>query len=453
MHIKNVEELLNHGDRELRRDLINTIEAALKHVDPYELTKGLVELVDGQLRIGNCKFDMDRLGKIRVVGAGKATYPIAKALEEILGNHISDGLIVVKEDETRTLSRIKVVRAGHPLPNESGFEAAQEIVKMSSNCRKEDLFLAAFTGGCSALMPCPAEGVSLEDKREVTRLLLGSGATIREINSVRKHLSRTKGGGLAKTISPATIINITVSDVIGDPLDCITDPTVTDSSTFADAINTLKKHDLWTKAPSSVRNRLANGSPSQETLKEYGDLRVHSFIIANNVMAAEAARDYLKARNYDSQVLTTSLEGESREVGYVLASVASEIIQYDRPLKKPAAYVCAGETLVKVEEEMKQNGVGGPSQELAVAVALRLPRNHRVAGIFLDTDGSDGPTNLAGAIIDSETTKHAETLHIDLYDNLKKHNVSLPLEELSDAIVTGSTGTNVMDLAIVVVSQ
>jgi glycerate-2-kinase len=188
-------------------------------------------------------------------------------------------------------------------------------------------------------------------------------------------------------------------------------------------------------------------------LKEYGDLRVHSFIIANNVMAAEAARDYLKARNYDSQVLTTSLDGESREVGYVLASIASEIVQYDRPLKRPAAYVCAGETLVKVEEGMKQNGLGGPSQELAVAVAIRLPRNHRVAGIFLDTDGSDGPTNLAGAIIDSETTRHAETLHLDLYDNLKKHNVSLPLEKLSDAIVTGPTGTNVMDLAVVVVSQ
>lgn len=453
MFVKNVEELLNHGDRELRRDLLNAIEVALRHVDPYELTKRLVELVDGQLRVGNRKFDMNQLGRIRVIGAGKATYPIAQALEDILGNHISDGLIIVKEDEARTLSRIKVVRSGHPLPSESGFEAAQEIVKMSSSSRKEDLFLVAFTGGCSALMPCPVESVSLEDKREVTRLLLGSGATIREINSVRKHLSRTKGGCLAKTISPATIINITVSDVIGDPLDCITDPTVTDSSTFGEAINALKKHDLWTKAPSSVRNRLANGTSDRETLKEYGDLRVHSFIIANNVMAADAARDYLKTSGYDSQVLTTSLEGESREVGYVLASIASEIIQFDRPLKKPAAFVCAGETLVRVEEAMEQNGLGGPSQELAVAVALRLPANHRVAGIFLDTDGSDGPTNLAGAIIGSETTRRAEALHLDLYDNLKKHNVSLPLEKLSDTIVTGPTGTNVMDLAVVVVSQ
>jgi len=452
VYVKNAEELLNHGDRELRRDILNAIEAALKRVDPYQLTKHLVKVTAGQLRMGSCKFDMNRLGKIRVIGAGKATYPIAKALEEILGSRISDGLIIVKEDEARTLSRIRVVRACHPLPSESGFEAAQEIVKISSNSDKEDLFLVVFTGGSSALMPCPVEGVSLDDKREITRLLLGSGATIREINSVRKHLSRTKGGGLAKTIGPATIINITVSDVIGDPLDCITDPTVTDSSTFAGAINALKKHDLWDKAPLSVRNRLAGAIPDQETLKEYGDLRVHSFIIANNVMAAEAARDYLKARNYDSQVLTTSLEGESREVGYVLASIASEIVQYDRPLKKPAAYVCAGETLVSVEEGMRQDGLGGPSQELAVATALRLPTNHRVAGIFLDTDGSDGPTTLAGAIIDSETARRAEMLRVDLYESLKKHDVSLSLEKLSDAIITGPTGTNVMDLAVIVVS-
>jgi len=453
VYVKNTEEILNHGERELRRDLINAIEAALIRVDPYDLTKRLVSLVDGQLRIGDNIFAINQLGKIRVIGAGKATYPIARAVEEILGKHLSDGFIIVKEDEARTLSRIKVVHAGHPLPSESGFKAAQEIVKICSSSEKEDLFLAAFTGGCSALMPFPADGVSLEDKREVTRLLLGSGATIREINSVRKHLSRTKGGGLAKTISPATIVNITVSDVIGDPLDCITDPTVIDSSTFTDAIGTLRKHDLWDSVPSSVKNRLANATPAQETLKEYGDLRVHSYIVASNVMAAEAARDYLKSREYDSQILTTSLEGESREVGYVLASIASEIAQNDRPMKKPAAYICAGETLVKVKEAMSQHGLGGPSQELAAAVALRLPMNHRVAGVFIDTDGSDGPTDLAGAIIDSQTMKHGEALHIDLNESLKKHDVSVALKRLGDAIVTGSTGTNVMDLAVVVVSR
>lgn len=451
MHVKNFDELVDHGNTELRKELLRAVEVALEAVDPYRLTKNIVSIENGKLRVRHLQFDLNRVGRVFVVGAGKATYPIAKALEEILDGRIADGLIIVREDETRTLSRIRVVRAGHPIPNQAGYGAAQEIVKMTSSRDKDDLFFAAFTGGCSALMPCPTEGVSLEDKREVTRLLLGSGATIREINAVRKHLSRTKGGGLAKIMAPATVVNLTVSDVIGDPLDCITDPTVVDSSTFADAIDALKKYDLWDKVAPSVRNRLAKGTPELETLKDYGHLRVHNFIIANNVMAAEAVRNYFEARGFNSEILTTSLEGESREVGLGIASIASETVQYNRPLKKPAAYVFAGETLVKLEESMLREEMGGPSQELAVAVALHLPQNSRVAGIFLDTDGSDGPTAYAGALVDSETATRAEFLHVDLYESLKRHEVSPVLRKLSDAIITGPTGKNVMDLAIVAI--
>ena len=451
MYIKNFNELASHGDTILRKELLNTIEAALERVDPYRLTKELVRVNDGKLTVSDLQFDMNRLGRIYVTGAGKATYPIARALEEMLGDRISDGLIIVKEDEPRALSRIKVVRACHPLPSESGLRAAQDIVRMASNSNSNDLFLVAFTGGSSALMPCPVEGVSLEEKRQITRLLLGSGATIREINAVRKHLSQTKGGGLAKIMAPATIVNLTVSDVIGDPLDCITDPSVTDPSTFDDAVRTLKNYDLWNRAPMSITDYLSKATADQETLKDYGNLRVHSFILANNVMAAEASRDYLRERGFDAQVLTTSLEGESREVGYVLAAITSEIAQHDRPLKKPAACVCAGETLVRLEEETELAGLGGPSQELAVAMATRLPSGNRAAGVFLDTDGSDGPTAFAGAIVDSETARRARSLDIDLYESLKKHQVSEALEQLSDAIVTGPTGTNVMDLAVVII--
>ncbi len=208
-------------------------------------------------------------------------------------------------------------------------------------------------------------------------------------------------------MAPATIINLTVSDVIGDPLDCITDPTVTDSSTYDDAIHALKKYDLWEKIPDSVRSHLGNGTPSKETLKEYGNLRVHTFMLANNVMAAETACDYLSKRGFNSQILTTSLEGESREVGYLLAAISSETAQYNRPLKVPAAYVFAGETLVRLDTPM-QDGMGGPSQEMAVSMATKLPRHHRVGAIFLDTDGSDGPTSFAGAIIDSETSERLQ---------------------------------------------
>jgi glycerate-2-kinase len=327
------------------------------------------------------------------------------------------------------------------------------MLRMISQPHEDDLYLALFTGGCSALMPCPVEDVSLQDKQEVTRLLLNCGATIREINAVRKHLSQTKGGRVAKILGPAQIINLTVSDVIGDPLDYITDPTVTDSSTFEDARYALKKYDLWNIIPESVRNHISKASPEQETLKEYGKLRVHSFIIANNVMAATAARDHLQGSGFNSQILTTSLEGESREVGLVLASISSETVQYDRPLRTPAAYVCAGETIVRLEKNTGENAIGGPSQELAVATALHLPKTGHIAGVFLDTDGSDGPTEFAGALIDTRTNQRAHEAKIDLYAHLKEHNVTTALNRLHDAIRTGATGANVMDLAILVVKS
>jgi len=448
MYVKNADELSSHGEKDLRRVLLDAMEFALENVDPYRLTKQLVRLNGDILKVGELQFDLRQTGKICVIGAGKASFPVAKALEEILGNRITDGLITVKDDETRTLSRIKVRRAGHPVPNEAGFSAAQEIVKIASAARQDDLYLAVFTGGCSALMPYPAEGLSLEDKRQVTRLLLTCGATIREINAVRKHLSRTKGGRLAMMMAPATIVNLTVSDVIGDPLDCITDPTVIDSSRFQDAVYTLKKYDLWNLVPESVRKHLTQASPEKETLKEYGTLRVHNFIIANNVMAAEAAQKHLQSKGFNSQILTTSLEGESREVGYVLASILSETSIHTRPLKKPAAYVLAGETLVKLDETTKQDATGGPSQEMAVAVALRMPDH--TAGIFLDSDGSDGPTEYAGALVDSTTREAAQKLNIDLYASLKHHNVTNVLKQLGDVIFTGATGANVMDLTILV---
>lgn len=449
MYIKNQEELLDHGDVALRKQLIDAIEYALEYVDPYLRTRELVKLNHDLLSIGDLEFDLKRVRRLCVIGAGKATYPIAKALEEILSEHISEGLVIVREDETRKLSRVKVVQAGHPIPNEAGFKAAQEIVRIASDSKKDDLFLVAFTGGCSALMPYPVEGVTLEDKRRITSLLLGCGATITEINSVRKHLSRTKGGGLAKKMAPATIVNLTVSDVIGDPLDCITDPTVTDPSTFDEARTTLNKYDLWEAIPESARNYLSNASPNQETLKDYGDLRIRTFVIANNVMAAEVALSHLYARGFNSRILTTSLEGESREVGYALAAIMSEMAKYGRPLQTPAAIICAGETVVKLEDE-SNFGKGGPSQELAAAVALRLPRDSKVAGVFLDTDGSDGPTNFAGGLVDSSTVKRAEAQGIDIYSSLKEHKISTVFQKLGDGIRTGATGTNVMDLSILI---
>lgn len=420
--------------------------------DPYIATRNLVNLRGEILTVGSLHFDLSRRGNIYVLGAGKATFLIAKALEDILGERITEGIIIVKKGQDGTLRKIKIRRASHPIPDQEGLDTAKDIKRIGEQAQQNDIVFAAFTGGSSALMPLPVSGISLDEKKRINELLLASGATIREINAVRKHLSDIKGGKLALSIFPAEIINLTVSDVTEDPLDYITDPTVPDTSTFTDAISVLKRYNLWNKFPESAICYLQNATPELETPKDFGEFKclVHSFILIKSGTVCEAAAEKAKELGFTPLILTTMLEGESREVGVLFAGIAKEIKHNNRPLPPPCAIIAGGETTVKISSKC---GEGGPNQEFALSAALQLGSYDKVVIAAIDTDGTDGPTDIAGGLTDNSTTKRAQENSFDIFKHLSKHDASAILLSLGDAIVTGSTGTNTNDLITLLIDK
>jgi len=451
MIIKNRGELLSHGNRVAREVALNVAEHALAAVNSYKALKKMVRVDDDRkLIIGDLSYDLSKIGNLYVVGAGKATFPIGQVLDEVLGERIKRGAINVKRGEGRRLRHIEVREAGHPIPDEMGLEGAREIMDIAGEAKEGDIVFCAITGGASALMPLPAEGISLEDKKRVTDLLLKCGAAIDEINTVRKHISAIKGGRLAMHIHPAEVINLIVIDeVAGLPWG----PTVPDTTTFEDAVYALKKYYLWERIPDSVREYLERGlvDPSLETPKpkDFEGLKVHDVVLANNEIACEAAKKRAGELGFRSTILSTVLEGESREAGIVLAGIAKEIEGKGEPLEPPCVLVVGGETTVTITE---QPGEGGPSQELALGFSLKISGSGKIAIVSIDTDGTDGPTDIAGGVADGYTVDRAKQKGMDIYENLMRHNSSCVLRELEDTIITGPTETNVMDLNIIVIT-
>jgi len=452
MIIKNREELLAHGLKGGRRVALDIIEHALKSVDPYQATKRVVLRQNNRLFIDNQHYNLKDVRNLYVIGAGKASFPIAKALEEVLGERIARGVVIVKRGQDGRLKRIKKIEAGHPLPDEDGLRGAEEVMEIADEAGHGDLVFAAITGGSSALMPLPVEGITLEETREVNEILLHSGAVIQEINAVRKHISRIKGGRLALHIHPAEIINLTVSDVIGDwkMLDYITGNTVPDSSTFQDAINSLKKYRLLEKIPESVRRHLQNARPEMETPKNFRKIKVHTVILATNEDACVAAAEKAEVLGFNAMILSTRIEGESREAGIIQAGIAKEIEVNDRPLRTPCVLVSGGETTVTIEGD---HGEGGPNQEFVLGFATKIGGSKRIIGVSIDTDGTDGPTDVAGGVADGLTLERAEAGKLDIHESLMYHNAYSVLKSLGDTIYTGSTGTNVMNLRLIIVSE
>lgn len=448
-YIRNLETLLAHGHEKLRRIALDIVDHALAKADPYKAVKELVRLEGDVLQVGELRLDLKEHGRIFLLGTGKATYPIAKALEEILGDRIEDGVIICKYGQEGTLAHARLYFSSHPIPDEAGYRAAGEALALARKTAPGDIVFAGITGGSSALMPYPVEGVTLEEKKLVNKLLLTCSANIIEINAVRKHLSRIKGGWLAKTIHPrAHLINLTVSDVIGDPLDYITCPTVPDTSSFDDARRTLTKYELWDKVPASVSSYLKAGGASQETPKDLSDHKIDNFIIVAGTAACDGAAQRARELNFETMVLSTMLEGESRELGGTFAAVAKEILLNQRPLKPPCVIIGGGETTVRITGEA---GQGGPNQEFSLGAALWIDQIGDVVIIGQDTDGTDGPTDYAGGIVDNLTAERARKLGVDLYAALNRHDATPALVKLEDAILTGATGTNVNDLKLMLV--
>lgn len=449
-YVQNAAALTAHGDVQLRRIALGIIEYALAATDSYPLAKKLLEFDGRVLHIGGEQFEINGAARVHFLGAGKASFGIARAVEEALGDALSSGLVICKHGQRGTLKRIKIRLASHPLPDEAGMRAADEALSLARAVRPGDVLICGFTGGSSSLMPLPVAGLTLEDKQKMTRLLLSCGANIVEINAVRKHLSRIKGGHLAAaTPADVTLINLTVSDVIGNALDYITDPSVADSSTLADARATLDKYGLWDKAPPAVVGYLKEGGRAFETPKDLAPRRVRNIVLTDGMCLCAAAAE--KARSYGFQplILSTALQGESREIGGVFAAVAREVIASGHPLKPPCAIIGGGETVVNLDSWRTE---GGPNQEFALGAALLLNGAARTVVVGLDSDGTDGPTDYAGGMVDHTSVARARGLDLDLFDCLQRHDSSRALRSLGDAIVTGATGTNVNDLKLMLIA-
>jgi hydroxypyruvate reductase len=435
------------GTRSLRDAARAVLDAAIAAGDAGRLTRAALRREGDLLAVGGRRFDLGGVRRVVVVGAGKASGAMAAAAEAVLADREVAGLVAVKEARGALPRRLRVVEAGHPLPDARGQAAAGEIRRLAEGAGPEDLVLALVSGGGSALTPAPVAGVTLAEKQAVTRLLLEAGAGITDLNAVRKHLSTLKGGQLARAAHPAPVVALLLSDVIGDPLDVIASgPTVPDPTTYADALGVLDRFGVRDRVPGSVRAHLEAGAAGRvaETPKP-GDPVLASattVVIGNNTLLVEAAAAEARRRGLAPLVLTRRLEGEAREVARVLAAVVREAAETGTPVAGPACLVAAGETTVTV----RGPGRGGRCQEFCLAAAADLAGVPGVAILAAGTDGTDGPTDAAGALVDGETWARAAAAGVDPRAALAASDSHGFFRALGDLVVTGPTGTNLMDL-------
>ncbi|MBI5968100.1 MAG: glycerate kinase [Deltaproteobacteria bacterium] len=438
----------------LRRDAQKIFLQAVSAADPRKILFAHVSLRNNVLHVDKKIYPLSHFERIFVAGTGKASAAMAANLERILGSRITAGSVNVKYGHGQKLRYIHVQEAGHPLPDENGWKGAQEIVRLLSNLTERDLVIFLISGGGSALLPFPLSGITLEEKQKVTDLLLGCGAPIQEINTLRKHLSTLKGGGLARIAYPATLIALILSDVIGDPLDAIASgPTVPDPTTFEDCARILDRYELWEKVPPSVARHIREGleGKREETLKEGNPAfeKVYNLIVGNNFLAMKAAKEKAKALCYRTLILSSLVEGEAREVAKVHVAIAREVLLSGNPIPPPACILSGGETTVT----LKGKGKGGRNQEFALAAALEIAGREEIVALSAGTDGTDGPTDAAGAFADSQTIHRAKAMGLDPWIYLKENDSYSFFEKLGDLLVTGPTGTNVMDLRIMLVRK
>jgi len=451
--VKNVDTLPD------RQNLLDIFNAALAAVDPYNAVLKAVSIEGTQLHVANKKYDLAAYERIIVVGAGKATARMALAIESILADKLSAGLIVVKDGHTASLSIIDQVEAAHPVPNEAGITGTQGILNMVHAADEKTLVICLLSGGASALLVAPAAGVTLQGKQDATQLLLNAGASINELNTVRKHLSAVKGGGLARAANPAQLVTLILSDVIGDPLDVIASgPTAPDSSTFADAWAVTEKYGLPGKLPPGVADHLLRGiaGTEPETVKAHDPClkKTHNLIVACIRQALDAAREKAVQLGFRTRLVSGSLQGEARDAAGVLAQAARAELLAMRP-DECRCLLSGGETTVTV----RGTGIGGRNQEFALAFALDIEGLPDVSLLSAGTDGTDGPNDAAGAIVDGSTAAHARSAGIDPHaflDNNDSYTFFEDFDELDGAqshLKTGPTGTNVMDIQIVLLNK
>lgn len=461
--IDNSEHILSRGNTASRRIVLDITEATLRQLDAYQRIKAIMRLEGAILHIGVRSWDLSKKRNVYLIGAGKACNAMAQAVDEILGDRLTAGFAIVKiREASDVFRRTKVFVGGHPLPNEEGLAACKEILDVVEGASKDDLFIIVISGGSSALMSYPVEGISLQDEIVATDVLLKSGAGILEINALRRHISRVNGGRLAESIQSvgAELIGIGISDAVGNPqtgdvsIPCTRyrgTPMGPDQTTLEDARRVVREYGLAQRLPKTVVDYLANCGPEGETPKGFPD---NTYFLLNTVPDSIA---YAKARADEtglaSLVLTTFVEGEGKDVGTVLASIAREIQTNGRPIAAPCVVLSAGEATTRILDGDRIEGHGGPSQELVVGFALAAERAPGACLLSIDTEGTDGTTPVAGGIADSLTYARAREKGVDLRAALRGHACYEALRAIGDTVDTGNTGTNLCDLNVMYVPR
>ena len=449
---KKVSTSMRMNEQFLRTSARSIFRFSLKAVDPFYALKKLIKLVEDNLWVGRSLYHLKEIRRIVVIGAGKASAPMAQAVEEILDHRIHKGVVVTKHGYVAPLRRIELVEGGHPLPDKGGMEGTKRILKLISNLEQNDLVICLISGGGSALLVSPSPGISLKDMKELTDQLLRCGADIKEINTIRKHISQVKGGRLAQLAHPASVMTLILSDVIGSKIDTIASgPTAPDTTTFSDCLSIIQKYKLKDKIPRSIYEHLKKGAQGKikETPKPGDPIfkKVRNFIIGSNALALEAAKQKAEDLGFNAMLLSRPVSGDTTRAAVKHASFAKRIQEIGDPVFPPACLISGGETTVKV----RGKGLGGRNQEFVLVGATKIAGLKNLVMLSAGTDGTDGPTDAAGAICDGKTVKRALQKGLEPKQYLDNNDSYHFFGKLGDLLKTGPTNTNVMDIHLILV--
>ena len=475
--IANAGRLLGAGLADLRRIALDVAAAGIRAADPAAAVERLVDVRGGTLLVGDLQFSLGDARSVIVLGAGKASVSIASAIEAKLGDHVSGGLVIRRRGEVEKLRRIDVADADHPVPSEASLEAGRRLMDAAAQVRPGDLVITAFTGGSSALACAPPDGVPFSAKQRLHRLLLASGAPITEVNTVRKHVSALKGGRLAAAMSGATVLNLTLSDVAGDAPELLCDPVVQDTSDAEAAVRVLRRYGIWREVGPEIRGCLTSPAAASPVLN--GQVAITTVVLLNGRHVATQMAARARALGWEPVILGSTFEGEAGQLGGLLGSFARESALHGHPFRPGSVLVGAGgeSTVTLRGQESPAAGHGGPNQQLAMTFARAIDAGGEsagseavtsrvtaggeaaaadggrpaVAGVFIDSDGSDGGTDAAGGCVDATTALRARLAGIDLDAAIACYDSYPVLRQLGDLVVTGSTGTNVSDLWTIVI--
>lgn len=437
---------------EKKEDLKKIYYAGLSEVSPERVVTKNLKLIDGNLWIQGQTFSLKNYDNIYILSIGKAAPKMMQKVIETIGNIFIKALVITKYKHGFPINNVKVREASHPIPEQSGVDATQEVMELVESCNNKDLLICLLSGGGSALLVSPIPPITLEEKRLTTQVLLRSGANIQEVNTIRKHISQVKGGKLAKLAYPSTIVNLILSDVIGDRLDTISSgPFAPDDTAYKDCMEIINRYQLEKQLPHNVLKVLQDGaSEMPDDTPKKDDIvfqNIRNFIVGNNLSFLEGAEEKAKSLGYNTLLLTSQIHGEAKEVAKVISAIAIEISKTEKPIKPPACLLFGGETTVRIHG----NGIGGRNQEMALACSIYIKDFPNISVLSAGSDGTDGPTDATGAFVDGNTYNKAVQYGLEPEKYLKNNDSYTLFKNLDSLFITGPTGTNVMDFICVVI--